>query len=102
VRTTSPPDVGAYNLSRFHAGYEIPGIDLEADAVEKLETAQWTPEESCSDVVRRAHFPQKPHLARELLADFQQRSGRSPLSEEALDRLAETQEYPTRSTSRWD
>ena len=62
-------------------------IALEADAVEKLETAKWTPEESYSDVVRRAHFPQKPHLTRELLEEFQQRAGRSPLTEEALDRF---------------
>ena len=77
-------------------------IDLEVDAVEKLETAKWTPEESFSDVVRRAQFPQKPHLARELLEEFEQRAGRSPLTEEALDRLAEAQRRPRRSPSHWE
>ncbi len=77
-------------------------IDLEVDAVEKLETAKWTPEESLSDVVRRGQFPHKPHLARELLEEFQQRAGRSPLSEEMLDHLAEVQRYPARSPSHWD
>ena len=55
-------------------------IDLEVDAVEKLETAKWAPEESFSDLVRRAQFPQKAHLAPELLAEFQQRAGHSPLN----------------------
>jgi predicted CopG family antitoxin len=76
--------------------------DLEVDAVEKLETGKWTPEESFSDVVRRAQFPQKPHFARELLEEFEQRAGRSPLAKEALDRLAEAQRNPTRSRSHWD
>ena len=77
-------------------------IDLEVDAVEKLETAKWTPEESLSDVVRRGQFPRKPHPARELLEEFQQRAGCSPLTEEALDRLAEAQRHPMRSASHWD
>ena len=77
-------------------------IDLEVDAVEKLETAKWAPEESFSDVVRRAQFPQKPHLARELLAEFQQRAGHSPLTEEALDHLAYAQRSPRRSPSHWE
>jgi len=77
-------------------------IDLEVDAFEKLETARWTPEESFSDVVRRAQFPQRAHLACELLEEFQQRAGRSPLSEAALDRLAEAQQHPRRSPSHWD
>ena len=77
-------------------------IDLEVDAVEKLETAKWAPEESFSDVVRRAQFPQKPHLARELLAEFQQRAGHSPLTEEALDHLADAQRSPRRSPSHWE
>jgi len=77
-------------------------IHLEVDAAEKLETAKWTPEESFSDVVRRAQFPQKPHLARELLEEFQHRAGHSPLTEEALDRLAEAQRRSTRSPSHWD
>jgi hypothetical protein len=77
-------------------------IDLEADAVEKLEMAKWRPEESLSEVVRRAQFPQKPHLARELLEEFEHRGGHSPLTEEALDRLTEAQRHPTREPSHWD
>jgi len=85
--------------------WHLPGmatktIDLEADAVEKLETAKWTPDESYSDVMRRAQFPPKPHLARELLEQCQERAGRSPLTEEALDRLAAAQRHPAGSTSR--
>lgn len=77
-------------------------VELETDAVAKLEAARWSTDESLSSVVRRAHFPGKPHLARELLEDFQQRAGHSPLSEEALDRLHEAQQNPARSPSHWD
>ncbi|MSU64053.1 MAG: hypothetical protein EXS31_16945 [Pedosphaera sp.] len=73
-------------------------VELEMDAVAKLEAAKWSLDESLSAVVRRAQFPGKPHLARELLEDFQHRAGRSPLSEEALDRLAEAQRNPIRYT----
>jgi len=76
-------------------------VELETDAVAKLEAAKWSSDESLSAVVRRAQFPGKPHLARELLEDFQQRAGRSPLSEEALDGLSETQKNPNRSPSHW-
>ena len=68
-------------------------IELERDAIEKLTAAKLTPRETFSEVVRRAQFPQKPRLARELLEDFQQRAGHSPLSDEALDRLAEEKGY---------
>ncbi len=67
----------------------ITTIELERDAVEKLAAAKLTPEETYSEVVRRAQFPRKPRLARELLDDFKQRAGHSPLSEKALDKLAE-------------
>lgn len=77
-------------------------IELETDAVEKLKAAKLTPQESFSEVVRRAQFPQNPHLARELLEDFKLRAGDSPLSDEALDRLAEAQRNPTRGPSHWD
>ena len=77
-------------------------IELEVDAVEKLTAARLTPHESFSEVVRRAQFTQQPHLARELLTDFAQRAGHSPLSDEALDRLAEAQRQPARSPSHWD
>lgn len=77
-------------------------IELERDAIEKLAAAKLTPQETFSDVVRRAQFPQKCHFARELLEDFKQRAGHSPLSDEALDRLAEIQRNPTRSPSHWD
>ena len=77
-------------------------VELEMDAVAKLEAAKWSIDESLSTVVRRAQFPGKPHLARELLEDFQQRAGHSPMTEDALDRLAEAQQNPTRSPSHWD
>jgi hypothetical protein len=76
-------------------------IELESDAVKKLESARLSPQETFSDVVRRAEFPVKPSLARDLLEDFKQRAGSSPLSEEALDRLTEVQSNPTRSPLRW-
>jgi hypothetical protein len=76
-------------------------IELESDAVEKLELARLDPQESFSDVVRRAEFPVKPSLARDLLEDFKQGAGSSPLSEEALDRLSEAQANPSRSASHW-
>ena len=77
-------------------------VELEIDAVAKLEAAKWSTDESLSAVVRRAQFPGKPHLASELLEDFRQRAGRSPLDEEALDRLNEVQKHSTRSPSHWD
>lgn len=77
-------------------------IELERDAVQRLTAAKLTPQETLSEVVRRAQFPQQPHLARELLEDFKLRAGRSPLSDEALDRLAEAQRNPTRGASHWD
>ena len=52
--------------------------------------------------MRRAQFPEQPHLARELLEAFQQRAVRSLWTEKALDRLAEAQRLPTRSRSHWD
>lgn len=77
-------------------------VELEMDAVAKLEAAKWSTDESLSAVVRRAQFPGKPHLARELLEDFEQRAGHSPLSEEALDRMAETQRNPARGPFHWE
>ena len=76
-------------------------IELESDAVEKLEAARLSPQETFSDVVRRAEFPLKPSLARDLLEDYKQRAGSSPLSEEALDRLSEAQANPSRGPSHW-
>ena len=77
-------------------------IELERDAIEKLAAARLTPQETYSEVVRRAQFPQKPRLAVELLEEFKQRAGHSPLSNEALDLLAELQRNPERSSSHWD
>jgi predicted CopG family antitoxin len=76
-------------------------ISLELDAYEKLEAAKWAPQESFSEVIRRAQFPQRPHTAAELLEEFKFRSGHSPLSDEALDRLAAAQENPRRQPSDW-
>ena len=77
-------------------------VELEMDAVAKLEAARWSAGESLSAVVRRATLPGKPHLARELLEDFRQRDGHSPLSEDALQHLHEAQEHPVRGPSHWD
>ena len=77
-------------------------VELEADAFEKLEAAKWAPQESFSEVVRRAQFPQKAHLASDLLEDFKQRAGCSPLSDDALDMLSEIQANPARGRSHWD
>jgi len=74
-------------------------IELEADAVQKLESARLSPQETFSDVVRRAEFPLKPWLARDLLDDCKQRAGSSPLTEEALDRLSKAQSNPSQSPS---
>jgi hypothetical protein len=71
------------------------------DAVNKLESAKLHPRESLSDVVRRAEFQGKPHLASDLLDDIRGRAGSSPLSEESLDRLSRAQAEPTRSASHW-
>jgi hypothetical protein len=76
-------------------------IELEPDAVKKLESAKMNPKETLSDVVRRAEFRMKPHLASDLLEDLRQRPGFSPLSDDDLDRLAKTQAEPNRSSSHW-
>jgi hypothetical protein len=76
-------------------------VELELDAVNKLESAKVNPLETLSDVVRRAEFPVKPHLARDLIAELEQRAGSSPLSEDALDRLSQAQSEPSRSPSHW-
>jgi len=39
------------------------------------------PEESCSDVVRRAQFPRQPLLARKRVEEIELRAGQSPLAE---------------------
>jgi hypothetical protein len=76
-------------------------VELELDAVNKLESAKMNPKETLSDVVRRAEFRMKPHLASDLLEDLRQRAGFSPLSEDVLDRLAKSQAEPKRSASHW-
>jgi hypothetical protein len=77
-------------------------VELEPDAVEKLESAKMNPRETLSDVVRRAEFPARPWLARDLLEDIRQRAGFSPLTDESLDQLSKTQSEPSRSRSHWD
>jgi hypothetical protein len=66
-------------------------VELEPNAVQKLDSAKVSPLETLSDVVRRAEFPLKPHFARDLTAELDQRAGTSALSEDALDRLADAQ-----------
>jgi len=41
-------------------------VELEPDAVKKLESAKVSPLETLSDVVRRAEFPLKPQFARDV------------------------------------
>jgi hypothetical protein len=69
--------------------------------VAKLEAAKWKADESLSTVVRRGHFPGKPHLTDDLLRSFRARAGHSALSEDALDRLDEAQKNPAPSLSHW-
>ncbi len=76
-------------------------VELEPDAVKKLEAAKLNPRETLSDVVRRAEFPSTPMLARDLLSVLEQRAGFSPLTDDALDRLSEDQAEPSRSPSHW-
>jgi hypothetical protein len=76
-------------------------VELELDAVKKLESAKINPKETLSDVVRRAEFRTTPHLASDLLEDLRQRAGFSPLSDEDLDRLSKSQAEPNRSPSHW-
>ena len=45
-------------------------VELELDAVKKLEAAKMNPRETLSDVVRRDEFPARPWLARDLLEDL--------------------------------
>jgi hypothetical protein len=58
-------------------------VELEPDAVKKLESAKLNPQETLSDVVRRAEFPLKPQVARDFVtqpglnnAPGDQRSGK--------------------------
>lgn len=76
-------------------------IELEIDAVKKLESAKINPQETLSDVVRRAELPMKPRLAHDLLENLRQRAGTSPLGDEDIDRLSKAQLNPTRSPSHW-
>jgi hypothetical protein len=77
-------------------------VELEPDVVEKLKLAKISPRESLSDVVRRAEFPGKAWLARDLLEDARRRAGTSPLTEQSLDQLSRTQSEPSRSPSHWE
>ena len=76
-------------------------VELEEDAVAKLEAAKATPTETLSEVVRRASFPAKPFAARDLAALLAQRAGFSPLSEEALEELSRRQSERSSSPSHW-
>jgi hypothetical protein len=76
-------------------------IELEPDAVKKLESAKLNSRETLSEVVRRAEFPLKPWLARDLLEDVKQRAGCSPLTEESLHQLSKAQSEPSCSPSHW-
>ena len=91
-----------YQAEIRHIGFmSTVTIELESDALKKLESARLSPEETFSDVVRRAEFPLKPWLARDLLDDLKRRAGFSPLTEEALDCLSKAQSNPSQSPSHW-
>jgi len=83
---------------------ELKTIPIEADALEKLATAKCHPDESWSDVIRRAHFRAKPPTTGDLL-DFMTKPGCIDAlpSEEALDCLEATLNDPgRRSASHWN
>ena len=67
----------------------------------KLQASKWSAEETLLAVTVHPEFPGKPRLARGLLEECNQRSGHSPLSEEALDRLSEIQKKTPASASHW-
>ena len=62
-------------------------ISLRIEAYERLRRARRTPEESFSDVVMRAQWPDHGITARELRAVYDARGAH--LSAEALDRVEE-------------
>ena len=76
-------------------------IELDRGVVEKIEAAKFSPEESFSDVMRRAQFPPRPRTGRDLLEEFERRAGHSPLSDAALEQLAEAQRSPKQAASHW-
>jgi pimeloyl-ACP methyl ester carboxylesterase len=64
VRTTSPPYVGAYNLSRFHAGYAICGLaGLLAGCVAPIGADRMSPRQSYAQVEANALRTGKPSAA---------------------------------------
>lgn len=77
-------------------------VELELDVLQKLEAAKSRPEESYSEVLRRAHFPAGPMTGRDLLHDLQERQGFSALNDTTLERLAENQRNPVWSGVHWD
>lgn len=62
-------------------------ISLRLDAYERLRRARRTPDESFTEVVLRAEWPDVPITARELRATYE--GGKSTLGVEALDRIDE-------------
>ena len=101
-KATDKKDLAFYALLKNGNRMATRNVILEIDALEKLEAAKLNPQESLSEVVRRAQFPfPHNHTAQDLLKEFAQRHGCSPLSDEALDQLAEAQRNPRIAVSHW-
>jgi len=78
-------------------------ITLDADAVDRLERAKKSPDESLSSVVRRAVWPEEALTGGQILALARQRmaDGSETVGEDILDALDAAQANPRRSESEW-
>jgi len=74
-------------------------ISLKTEAYEKLRAARRYPDESFSQVVLRARWPQETVTAGELLA--QVRSTPPLLSDDALDRIERVSREDTAPVDKW-
>lgn len=74
-------------------------ISLKIEAYERLRRARRRPDESFSDVVMRAEWPDLPITARELRALY--RAGGSHLDERALDRIEDAMRRDTPPSDKW-
>lgn len=74
-------------------------ISLKIEAWERLRRARLTPDESFSEVVLRAEWPERGMTARELRAVYD-REG-SLLSPEALDRVEEVTQKDESPRDKW-
>ena len=75
-------------------------ISLKIEAWERLRRARRSPDESFSEVVMRAQWPEVGLTGRELLAAYG--SSGSHFSEDALDRIDEASAGDTLPEDKWD